>query len=220
MACRFESGHRHQLRNAPFGTSPRLAARSLSRTGRFFASASRPRCWVVMQGYEVRTCSAAPRFKTVTASLGHSFVPPTWKLIHRVHMTRKTSFCPLGQKLVFSSEACLRHGKRRFAPGRCFAGKYLRKCVARFPSHCAKRDPSRRLCRPFTSCEARSFTAAPLPLHIAPARSFTLRSAQTFMKKQSVPVTAGPDAAYRFRNPRRRSRPADSVWYMGRIQNA
>ena len=27
-----------QLRNAPFGTSPRLAARSLSRTGRFFAS--------------------------------------------------------------------------------------------------------------------------------------------------------------------------------------
>lgn len=131
-----------QLRNAPFGTSPRLAARSLSRTGRFFASASRPRCWVVMQGYEVRTCSAAPRFKPVTASLGHSFVPPTWKLIHRVHMTRKTSFCPLGQKLVFSSEACLRHGKRRFAPGRCFAGKYLRKCVARFPSHRAKRDPS------------------------------------------------------------------------------
>ena len=140
-----------QLRNAPFGTSPRLAARSLSRTGRFFASASRPRCWVVMQGDEVRTCSAAPRFKTVTASLGHGFVPPTWKLIHRVHMTRKTSFCPLGQKLVFSSEACLRHGKRRFAPGRCFAGKYLRKCVARFPSHRAKHDPSRRLCRPFTS---------------------------------------------------------------------
>ena len=193
-----------QLRNAPFGTSPRLAARSLSRTGRFFASASRPRCWVVMQGDEVRTCSAAPRFKTVTASLGHSFVPPTWKLIHRVHMTRKTSFCPLGQKLVFSSEACLRHGKRRFAPGRCFAGKYLRKCVARFPSHCAKRDPS----------------LGTVNLHIAPARSFTLRSAQTFMKKQSVPVTAGPDAAYRFRNPRRRSRPADSVWYMGRIQNA
>ena len=97
------------------------------------------------------TCSAAPRFKTVTASLGHGFVPPTWKLIHRVHMTRKTSFCPLGQKLVFSSEACLRHGKRRFAPGRCFAEKYLRKCVARFPSHRAKHDPSRRLCRPFTS---------------------------------------------------------------------
>ena len=140
-----------QLRNAPFGTSPRLAARSLSRTGRFFASASRPRCWVVMQGYEVRTCSAAPRFKTVTASLGHSFVPQTWKLIHRVHMTRKTSFCPLGQKLVFSSEACLRHGKRRFAPGRCFAGKYLRKCVARFPSHRAKHDPSRQLRCPFTS---------------------------------------------------------------------
>ena len=145
------SVHMAQLRNAPFGTSPRLAARSLSRTGRFFASASRPRCWVVMQGYEVRTCSAAPRFKTVTASLGHSFVPQTWKLIHRVHMTRKTSFCPLGQKLVFSSEACLRHGKRRFAPGRCFAGKYLRKCVARFPSHRAKHDPSRQLRCPFTS---------------------------------------------------------------------
>ena len=95
------SVHMAQLRNAPFGTSPRLAARSLSRTGRFFASASRPRCWVVMQGYEVRTCSAAPRFKTVTASLGHSFVPPTWKLIHRVHMTRKKSFCPERQKLFF-----------------------------------------------------------------------------------------------------------------------
>ena len=145
------SVHMAQLRNAPFGTSPRLAARSLSRTRRFFASASRLRCWVVMQGYEVRTCSAAPRFKTVTASLGHGFVPPTWKLIHRVHMTRKTSFCPLGQKLVFSSEACLRHGKRRFAPGRCFAGKYLRKCVARFPSHRAKHDPSRQLRCPFTS---------------------------------------------------------------------
>ena len=63
-----------QLRNAPFGTSPRLAARSLSRTGRFFASASRLRCWVVMQGDEVRTCSAAPRFKIVTALLGHDFV--------------------------------------------------------------------------------------------------------------------------------------------------
>lgn len=97
------------------------------------------------------TCSAAPRFKTVTASLGHSFVLPTWKLIHRVHMTRKTSFCPLGQKLVFSSEACLRHGKQRCAPGRCFAGKYLRKCVARFPSHRAKHDPSRQLRCPFTS---------------------------------------------------------------------
>lgn len=194
-----------QLRNAPFGTSPRLAARSLSRTGRFFASASRPRCWVVMQGDEVRTCSAAPRFKTVTALLGHGFVPPTWKLIHRVHMTRKTSFCPLGQKLVFSSEACL---TAREAALR--AGKVLR------------REVSAEVCGtlPFPSCEARSFAAAPLPLHIAPARSFTLRSAQTFMKKQSVPVTAGPDAAYRFRNPRRRSRPADSVWYMGRIQNA
>ena len=182
-----------QLRNAPFGTSPRLAARSLSRTGRFFASASRPRCWVVMQGDEVRTCSAAPRFKTVTASLGHSFVPPTWKLIHRVHMTRKN-------ELLSSSarEAALR------------AGKVLR------------REISAEMCGtlPFPSCEARSFAAVPLPLHIAPARSFTLRSAQTFMKKQSVPVTAGPDAAYRFRNPRRRSRPADSVWYMGRIQNA
>ena len=85
-----------------------------------------------------------------------------------------------------------------------------------------RREVSAEVCGtlPFPSCEARSFTAAPLPLHIAPARSFTLRSAQTFMKKQSVPVTAGPDAAYRFRNPRRRNRPADSVWYMGRIQNA
>ena len=27
------------------------------------------------------TCSAAPRFKTVTASLGHSFVTPTWELL-------------------------------------------------------------------------------------------------------------------------------------------
>ena len=91
-----------QLRNAPFGTSPRLAARSLSRTGRFFASASRPRCWVVMQGYEVRTCSAAPRFKTVTASLGHSFVPPTWKLIHRVHMTHeKRAFVLLDKSSFF-----------------------------------------------------------------------------------------------------------------------
>ena len=68
------SVHMAQLRNAPFGTSPRLAARSLSRTGRFFASASRLRCWVVMQGDEVRTCSAAPRFKIVTALLGHDFV--------------------------------------------------------------------------------------------------------------------------------------------------
>ena len=33
------------------------------------------------------TCSAAPRFKPVTASLGHRFVPPTWELIHSVHMT-------------------------------------------------------------------------------------------------------------------------------------
>ena len=131
-----------QLRNAPFGTSPRLAARSLSRTGRFFASASRPRCWVVMQGYEVRTCSAAPRFKTVTASLGHSLVPPTWKLIHSVHMTYEKRAFVQEDKSSFLSEACLRHGKRRFAPGRCFAGKYLRKCVARFPSHRAKHDPS------------------------------------------------------------------------------
>ena len=139
-----------QLRNAPFGTSPRLAARSLSRTGRFFASASRPRCWVVMQGYEVRTCSAAPRFKTVTASLSHSFGPPTWKLIHRVHMTRKTSFCPLGQKLVFSSEACL---TAREAALR--AVKVLR------------REVSAEVCGtlPVTSCKA---------------RSFTLRNAQTF----------------------------------------
>ena len=91
-----------QLRNAPFGMSLRLAARSLSRTGRFFASASRPRCWVVMQGYEVRTCSAAPRFKTVTASLGHSFVPPTWKLIHRVHMTHeKRAFVLLDKSSFF-----------------------------------------------------------------------------------------------------------------------
>lgn len=90
-----------QLRNAPFGTSPRLAARSLSRTGRFFASASRPRCWVVMQGYEVRTCSAAPRFKTVTASLGHSFVPPTWKLIHSVHMTHEKRAFVLRDKSSF-----------------------------------------------------------------------------------------------------------------------
>lgn len=194
-----------QLRNAPFGTSPRLAARSLSRTGRFFASASRPRCWVVMQGYEVRTCSAAPRFKTVTASLGHSFVPSTWKLIHSVHMTHEKRAFVLRDKSSFLSEACL---TAREAALR--AGKVLR------------REVSAEVCGtlPFPSCEARSFTAALPPLHIAPARSFTLRSAQTFMKKQSVPVTAGPDAAYRFRNPRRRSRPADSVWYMGRIQNA
>ena len=140
-----------QLRNAPFGTSPRLAARSLSRTGRFFASASRPRCWVVMQGDEVRTCSAAPRFKTVTASLGHSFVPPTWKLIRSVHMIHEKRAFVLRDKSSFLSEACLRHGKRRCAPGRCFAEKYLRKCVARFPSHRAKHDPSRQLRCPFTS---------------------------------------------------------------------
>ena len=42
---RFESGHRHQLRNAPFGTNPRLAARLLSRTRRFFASKSNPLRW-------------------------------------------------------------------------------------------------------------------------------------------------------------------------------
>ena len=95
------SVHMAQLRNAPFGTSPRLAARSLSRTGRFFASASRPRCWVVMQGYEVRTCSAAPRFKTVTALLGHGFVPPTWKLIHSVHMTHEKRAFVLRDKSSF-----------------------------------------------------------------------------------------------------------------------
>ena len=145
------SVHMAQLRNAPFGMSPRLAARSLSRTRRFFASASRLRCWVVMQGYEVRTCSAAPRFKTVTASLGHGFVPPTWKLIRSVHMIHEKRAFVLRDKSSFLSEACLRHGKRRCAPGRCFAEKYLRKCVARFPSHRAKQDPSRRLCRPFTS---------------------------------------------------------------------
>lgn len=179
-----------QLRNAPFGTSPRLAARSLSRTGRFFASASRPHCWVVMQGDEVRTCSAAPRFKTVTASLGHSFVPPTWKLIRSVHMIHEKRAFVLRDKSSFLSEACL---TAREAALR--AGKVLR------------REVSAEVCGtlPFPSCEA---------------RSFTLRSAQTFMKKQSVPVTAGPDAAYRFRNPRRCSRPADSVWYMDRIQNA
>ena len=96
------------------------------------------------------TCSAAPRFKTVTASLGHGFVPPTWKLIHRVHMTRKTSFCPLGQKLVFSSEACL---TAREAVLR--AVKVLR------------REVSAEVCGtlPVTSCKA---------------RSFTLRNAQTF----------------------------------------
>ena len=194
-----------QLRNAPFGTSPRLAARSLSRTGRFFASASRPRCWVVMQGYEVRTRSAAPRFKTVTASLGHGFVPPTWKLIRSVHMIREKRAFVLRDKSSFLSEASL---TAREAALR--AGKVLR------------REISAEVCGtlPFPLREARSFTAALPPLHIAPARSSTLRSAQTFMKKQSVPVTAGPDAAYRFRNPRRRSRPADSVWYMGRIQNA
>ena len=95
------SVHMTQLRNAPFGTSPRLAARSLSRTGRFFASASRPRCWVVMQGYEVRTCSAAPRFKTVTASLGHGFVPPTWKLIRSVHMIHEKRAFVLRDKSSF-----------------------------------------------------------------------------------------------------------------------
>ena len=95
------SVHMTQLRNVPFGTSPRLAARSLSRTGRFFASASRPRCWVVMQGYEVRTCSAAPRFKTVTASLGHSFVPPTWKLIRSVHMIHEKRAFVLRDKSSF-----------------------------------------------------------------------------------------------------------------------
>ena len=104
------------------------------------------------------TCSAAPRFKTVTASLGHSFVLPTWKLIHRVHMTRKTSFCPLGQKLVFSSEACL---AAREAPA----------------------GVSSTL--PLTSRSARSFTAAPPPLHLAPP-TFTLRPAQTFTIKKEV----------------------------------
>ena len=158
--------------------------------GRFFASASRPRCWVVMQGYEVRTCSAAPRFKTVTASLGHGFVPPTWKLIHRVHMTHeKRAFVLLDKSSFFRV-------KRVFGTG----------------SGAARREGASQgsICGSVWHAS----------LHIAPARSFTLRSAQTFMKKQSVPVTAGPDAAYRFRNPRRRSRPADSVWYMGRIQNA
>ena len=48
------------------------------------------------------TCSAAPRFKTVTASLGHSFVPPTWKLIHRVHMTHeKRAFVLLDKSSFF-----------------------------------------------------------------------------------------------------------------------
>ena len=99
------------------------------------------------------TCSAAPCFKTVTASLGHSFVLPTWKLIHRVHMTRKTSFCPLGQKLVFSSEACL---TAREAALRAVKG--------------LRREVSAEVCGtiPVTSCKARSFTAAPLLLHIAP----------------------------------------------------
>ena len=95
------SVHMAQLRNAPFGMSPRLAARSLSRTRRFFASASRLRCWVVMQGYEVRTCSAAPRFKTVTASLGHGFVPPTWKLIRSVHMIHEKRAFVLRDKSSF-----------------------------------------------------------------------------------------------------------------------
>ena len=96
------SVHLAQLRNAPFGTSPRLAARSLSRTGRFFASASRPRCWVVMQGYEVRTCSVAPRFKTVTASLVAQFCATDLEIDPKCsHDTRKKSFCPEGQKLFF-----------------------------------------------------------------------------------------------------------------------
>ena len=131
-----------QLRNAPFGTSPRLAARSLSRTGRFFASASRPRCWVVMQGYEVRTCSAAPRFKTVTASLGHGFVPPTWKLIRSVHMIHEKRAFVLRDKSSFLGEACLTAREAALRAGKVLAEKYLRKCVARFPSHRAKHDPS------------------------------------------------------------------------------
>lgn len=48
------------------------------------------------------TCSAAPRFKTVTASLSHSFGPPTWKLIRSVHMIHeKRAFVLLDKSSFF-----------------------------------------------------------------------------------------------------------------------
>lgn len=47
------------------------------------------------------TCSAAPRFKTVTASLSHSFGPPTWKLIRSVHMIHEKRAFVLRDKSSF-----------------------------------------------------------------------------------------------------------------------
>lgn len=95
----------------------------------------------------------APRFKAVTASLGHSLVPPTWKLIRSVHMIHEKRAFVLRDKSSFLSEACL---TAREAALR--AGKVLR------------REISAEVCGtlPFPSCEARSFTAALPPLRFAP----------------------------------------------------
>ena len=77
--------------------------------------------------------------------------------------TKKRAFVP-GQKHVFLSEACL---AAREAPLR--AVKLLR---SEAPAGVSSTLP-------LTSRSARSFTAAPPPLHLAPP-TFTLRPAQTF----------------------------------------
>ena len=74
------------LRNAPYGTNPRLAARLLSQTGRFFASTPRSLRWIVELFFYLHSPLTARipalrrgsmpdgaflRFCIVTALLGH-----------------------------------------------------------------------------------------------------------------------------------------------------
>ena len=55
MACRFESGHRHQHKSALYGTDPRLAARLLCQTGRFFAAKLQAHCFLQF-GFSLCCC--------------------------------------------------------------------------------------------------------------------------------------------------------------------
>ena len=104
------------------------------------------------------TCSAAPRFKTVTASLSHSFVPPTWKLIRSVHMIHeKRAFVPQDKSSFFEcsvpdgtgSGAARREGasQRSICRSVWHASRHIVQSTilhssSAAPSHRALRDPS------------------------------------------------------------------------------
>jgi hypothetical protein len=88
IPCGFESHHRHQLRNAPFGMSPRLTARPLSRTGRFFAFEANPQAGfrAVQRRFTLRyfTCAAG-----INPSLRQGFAAPPLPLNTSIFIGRR-----------------------------------------------------------------------------------------------------------------------------------